>query len=114
MTYNFGLDLRVARRKAALTQQDCAHLLGVTYTRISKLESGQVLPTVTELSILCVVFDTEVTRLNLGIVAAEAKALDQRLASMPDCPKNWPSRRNRLNTLNALAEKLTALTPPYD
>lgn len=110
MSYDFGLDLRVARRKAALTQQDCAHLLGVTYTRISKLESGQTLPDATELAILCLLFDTEVTRLHLGIVSSETKALNERLATMPECPTNWPSRRNRLHTLNAVAEKLTSLS----
>jgi transcriptional regulator with XRE-family HTH domain len=113
MTYNFGLDLRVARRKAALTQGDCAHLLGVTYTRVSKLESGQTLPTAIELSILCLLFDAEIARLHMGIVSAEASSLNERLATIPDCPKNWPSRKNRLNTLNAVAERLSALRP-YD
>ena len=114
MPYNFGLDLRVARRSSGLTQKDCAHLLGDAETRISKLESGAVLPTVRELAILCFVFETETARLNLGILASEADALNTLLGSMPDCPENWPSRRNRHNTLNGAAERLLALDPDYD
>lgn len=114
MPYNFGLDLRVARRKSGLTQKDCAHLLGDSEPRISKLESGAVLPTSRELAILCFIFETETARLNLGIIASESDALNILLGTMPDCPQNWPSRRDRLKTLNGAAERLLALDPEDD
>ena len=109
MTYNFAPDLQAARRKAALTQADCAHLLGVTYTRISKLESGQRRPTVTELSIFCLIFDEDIAGIHEKIIATEAKVLGERLSSMPKCPKTWLNRRGRVNTLNGIAARLSAL-----
>lgn len=108
MTYNFAPDLQAARRKAALTQADCAHLLGVTYTRISKLESGERHPTITELSILCLVFDEDIAEFHKRIIAAEAKVLGERLTSIPKCPKNWLNRRGRTNTINGIAARLAA------
>jgi len=111
MSYDFALDLRVARRKAALTQADLAHILGVTYTRISRLESGKTPPTAVELSILCLAFDGDIARLYDKIIKAEATALGTRLGSMPTCPKSWPNWRNRVHTLNAIAERLSTFAP---
>lgn len=109
MTYNFAPDLQAARRKAALTQADCAHLLGVTYTRISKLESGQRRPTVTELSILCLILHEDIGRVHKKIIAAEARVLGERLSAMPKCPRSWLDRRGRTETLNGVAARLSAL-----
>ncbi len=114
MSYDFALDLRVARRKAALTQADLAHILGVTYTRISRLESGDTPPTAVELSILCLIFDGDIARLHEKIIQADATALGERLGSMPDCPKSWPNWRNRVHTLNAIVERLSSIAPYHD
>ena len=108
MTYNFAPDLQAARRKAALTQADCAHLLGVDYTRISKLESGQRLPSVTELSILCLIFNENIAAVQKKVIATEGRVLGELLSSMPDCPKTWLNRRGRINTLNGIAARLSA------
>lgn len=107
MTYNFAPDLQAARRKAALTQADCAHLLGVTYTRISKLESGERHPTVTELSILCLIYNEDIAEVHKKIIAAEAGVLGERLSSMPKCPRTWLNRRGRTNTINGIAARLS-------
>lgn len=109
MTYKFAPGLQAARRKAALTQADCAHILGVNYTRISKLESGQRKPTVTELAILCLVYDEEIAGVQKKIIAAEATVLGERLSTMPECPRTWLNRRGRINTLNSIAARLSAL-----
>ena len=108
MSYHFARDLRVARRKASLTQTDLAHLLDVDYTRVSRLESGKTPPTAVELSILCLVFDGDIERLHEKIIEAEATTLGQRLGSMPDCPKSWPNWRNRVETLKGVAARLAS------
>lgn len=41
------MDLKIARKKKRLTQQQLAELIGVDRTLISKIESGSVTPSVT-------------------------------------------------------------------
>ena len=113
MQQQYALDLRVARRKAGLTQVDCGHLLGIDPSRITKFESGSRRPSFVELSILCLVLNTSPARFSEEIVRAHAAVLHKRLGSMPRCPANWRARANRLNTLNALAEQLESLTRPH-
>ncbi|EHK57088.1 helix-turn-helix domain-containing protein [Allomesorhizobium alhagi] len=110
MIYEYALDLKVARRKSGLSQADCGHLLGVDPSRISKLEAGKSAPTLVELSILCLVFNTPPNTLCDCILMSLASALNERLASMPECPDNWRDRFNRLGTLNSLAEKVEGLS----
>lgn len=110
MIYEYSLDLKVARRKSGLSQGDCAHLLGIDQPRLSKMEAGKSTPSIYELSILCLVFDTPASAVHDRILASLALALEERLGSMPDCPTNWPDRFNRSNTLNILAEKLETLS----
>lgn len=111
MVYKFGLDLRVARRRAALTQSDCAHLLGTDQPRISKFETGTAIPTVVELSILYLLFDKSLGRASEEIIAALRDELEGRLASMPATPPTWRDRQRRLETLAGMAQKLSAINP---
>jgi transcriptional regulator with XRE-family HTH domain len=114
MGYEFGLDLRVARRRAALTQVDCAHLLGTDQPRISKFEAGTAMPSVVDLSILYLIFDRSLGRTSENILASLRDELLSRLASIPDCPPAWRDRRARFQTLGDLAEKLAALPEQHD
>jgi transcriptional regulator with XRE-family HTH domain len=109
MAYKFGLDLRVARRRAALTQSDCAHLLGCVQSRISKFEAGDAVPTVEELSILYLLFDQSLGRTSEEIIASLRDELLARLANIPDCPPAWRDRQVRFQTLGGLAERLAAI-----
>lgn len=111
MVYTFGLDLRVARRRAALTQLDCAHLLGTDQPRISKFETGTAIPTVVELSVLYLLFDKSLGKASEEIIASLRDELVGRLASMPDTPPTWRDRQRRFKTLAAMAEKLSAINP---
>jgi transcriptional regulator with XRE-family HTH domain len=115
MTYKFGLDLRVARRRAALTQVDCAHLLGTVQSRISKFQAGDATPTVEELSILYLLFDRSLGKTSEEIIASLRDDILGRLASIPDCPPAWRDRQARFRTLGNLAERLAAIDPDlYD
>jgi len=109
MVYEFGLDLRVARRRAALTQADCAHLLGTDQPRISRFEKGTATPSVAELSVLYLLFDRSLGKVSEEIVGRMRDELLNRLASIPDCPPAWRDRQTRFQTLGALAEKLAAI-----
>ena len=113
MVYKLGLDLRVARRRAALTQTDCAHLLGAAQSRISKFEAGDTTPTVEELSILYLLFDRSLGNTSEEIVASLRDELLSRLVSIPDCPPAWRDRQTRFQTLGSLAERLAAIDPEH-
>ncbi|RWQ58822.1 helix-turn-helix transcriptional regulator [Mesorhizobium sp.] len=110
MIYEYALDLRVARRKSGLSQADCAHLLGVDPSRLSKLEAGKSTPSIYELSLLCLVFNTPASTVHDRILVSMAMTLGERLASMPTCPANWLNQYNRSSTLNTLAQKLETLS----
>ena len=115
MVHKFGLDLRVARKRAALTQADCAHMLGTDQPRISKFESGRAGPTMVELSILYLLFGQSLGQTSEAILASRRDDLLGRLASIPDCPPAWRDRERRFRTLGAVAETLAAIDPElYD
>jgi transcriptional regulator with XRE-family HTH domain len=109
MKHQYALDLRVARRKSGLTQQDCGHLLGIDATRITRFESGKRPPSVAELAMLCFICGIPLAEFADRIVEADASLLQKRLIKMPDCPKNWPDHETRANTLRELVEKLEQL-----
>lgn len=109
MIYEYALDLKVARRKSGLSQEDCAHLLGVDQPRFSKMEAGKSTPSIYELSILCLVFDTPPSAIHDQIVGSLALVVGERLASLPDCPSDWPAHLNRQHTVDVLAQRLAGL-----
>lgn len=111
MVYKSGLDLRVARKRAALTQADCAHMLGTDQPRISKFESGRATPSLVELSILYALYGRSLGRTSDEIVAARRDELLSRLKTIPDCPPLWRDPDTRFQTLAALAEKLAEIDP---
>ena len=108
MSKEFALDLKVARRKSGLSQEDCAHLLGVHPTKISVLEHGRAMPSVREICTLSLIYGKSFESL-FGPVMTEAEGqLRERLPTLPDCPKKWLGRFNRQGTLNRLSERLAA------
>lgn len=106
MSNPFALDLKVARRKSGLTQQDCAHLLDVHKTKISLLEAGKVLPSVQEICTLSMLYGKSFESL-FGAMMNDAKRLLQnRLETLPVASHKWLGRFIRQNTLNRLAARL--------
>ena len=113
MTTEFALDLKVARRKAGLSQQDCAHLLDVHPSKISLMEHGKAMPSVRDICTLSLVYGKSFESLFAAIMADAYAALNERLASMPECPSQWLGKFNRQNTLNSLAVRLSASSHLY-
>uniref|UniRef100_UPI0035323876 helix-turn-helix transcriptional regulator n=1 Tax=Pararhizobium sp. IMCC3301 TaxID=3067904 RepID=UPI0035323876 len=106
MNAQFALDLKVARRKSGLTQQDCAHLLDVNPSRISRLESGRSTPSVQEICTLSLIYGRSFESLFASMFERARKLVHQQLSSLPDCPKAWLGRFNRNHTLNSLPSRL--------
>ena len=106
MIDDFALDLRVARRKAGLSQGDCAHLLGVHPSRISLLESGKAMPSLQQMCCLAVIYGRSFENLFAGVMGDAQRGLRKRIRSMPEPPSRWLGRFNRENTLRALSHRL--------
>ncbi len=106
MTHTFALDLKVARRKSGLTQQDCAHLLDVHKAKISLLEQGKALPSVLEICTLSLLYGKSFESLFGSMMEDAQRNLKDRLATLPEVSKRWLGRFIRNNTLNRLAARL--------
>ncbi|CAN7521462.1 helix-turn-helix domain-containing protein [Rhizobium sp. LjRoot254] len=107
---SIALDIRVARNKAGLRQADCAHLLGVHKSRISRIEAGRTMPTVREIATLSIVLGQPMESLLSGVRGSMANNLIERLRTIPSAPRNLPEMFNRAHTLSQLAMRLEALT----
>lgn len=106
MLYEFSLDLKVARRKSGLTQEDCAHLLDVNKTLISRIENGKRIPTVREICTLSLIYGKSFESLFSGIIADAQESLRERVITIPDAPYSWIGSLNRKRTLDSLARRL--------
>ena len=111
MSQTFALDLKVARRKSGLTQQDCAHLLDVHKAKISLLEQGKTLPTVLELSTLSLLYGKSFESLFRSLIEDAQSTLKDRLTTLPVVSNRWLGRFIRQNTLNKLVARLDANNP---
>lgn len=106
MINDHGLDLRVARRNAGLRQCDCAHLLGIHQSRLSKLEFGRTMPSAHECCALSVIYGRSFESLHAALWHEVHDTLSERLATLPECPTRTVDTFNRVNTLNRLAAHL--------
>lgn len=109
MRHHLSLDLKVARRQAGLTQRDCAHLLGVSASRVAKLERGQRGLQPDEVATLCLVYGRTFEGLFDSAIRDARRHLTSRLETLPEPPKRGTHLFNRQHTLSALADRLFAL-----
>lgn len=106
MTKEFAMDLRVARQKSGLTQDDCAYLMGVSEVTISKMERGDRTPTIFEICTLSLIYGRTFESLFNGIFKDVRAHLSARLGAMPAPSGTVKLRLNRQSTLNRLARRL--------
>lgn len=106
MQTQFALDLRVARRKAGLTQRDCAHLLGIHTSRMSNLEHGTHMPVLPEICLLSLIYGRSFESLYAAIFADGRDALKKRILTMPKNTRDYAGTRNRETTIERLAIRL--------
>lgn len=102
------LDLRVARRKAGLTQADLAHLLDIDADRISRIERGLLDYSVHEFLLLCAIYDRPLDGLARALWPETYESLAKRLASLPAPATPWINTYNRQHTLERLTKQLPA------
>lgn len=114
MSTQFALDLRLARRKAGLTQRDTAHLLALDSAKLSQLERGKRLPTVTEICTLSLVFGRSFESLFAVVMRDARVALRRRLAHMPKNTRHCDATANRAATLKRIERRLAAELDDHD
>lgn len=102
MTSSFPLDLRVARRASGLTQSDCAFLLSAHRSKISHLECGNTVPSLRDICLLSVIYDTSFESLFDDLLEEVQGELQERLEGLPEAPQGWRGRLERENTLKRL------------
>ena len=100
-------DLRCARRKAGLTQNEVGHLSCGSASKYARIESGRRLPTHVEALSLSLVFGRSFESLHAGLMTEAKQPLSQQLSSLPAPMRTSVPLLNRQNTLNALAERLS-------
>ena len=114
MTTQFGLDLRLARRRAGYTQRDCAHLLAVHQSKLSAFERGKDLPSIEEICTLSLIYGRSFESLFAEIMVRARKQLRRRLKTMPRDTRAYAGTRYRARSLEKLQERLDEEDPNHD
>lgn len=104
------IDLKINRRESGLSGEDLAHLLGISEARLSKLHTGNAVMTITELCLLSFIYGKTFDHLLERATPPLAECLKLRLANMPSELEHWKAHDKRLDCLNALTERVLALT----
>lgn len=111
---DFSHCLADARRKAGLSQADCAHLLGVSQSHISRLELGRAAPSVTDLCGVAVLFGRTMEFLVEPLFKDRAMTIRQRLFDLPEPRMGWLTQFTRTNALRNLEARVHRIAEHYD
>jgi transcriptional regulator with XRE-family HTH domain len=111
--HDFSQCLAEARRKAGFSQADCAHLLGVSQSHMSRLELGRAVPSVADLCGVAVLFGRTMEFLVEPVVRDRASAIRERLYDLPEPRLGWLGRFTRTNTLRRLEERVDRIVRHY-
>ncbi|WP_299548688.1 helix-turn-helix transcriptional regulator [uncultured Tateyamaria sp.] len=112
MSNDIAMDLKAARRKSGLTQDDCAQLAGISESKFAKIERGELLPNLRDLCALSLIYGRTMESLASGLFYGVRDAMPERLRNLPNDRKGWVSgfiRHNTLNNLSARLDKLNQL-----
>lgn len=105
-----AVDLHAARRKSGLRQRDLAHLLAVSESRVSHIETGLGQPTPKQLMALSIIYGKPMEALASGFLDEVVDVLVGQLRSIPASIPQTTETFNRAHTLSDLARRLKALT----
>ncbi|MBB4302832.1 transcriptional regulator with XRE-family HTH domain [Rhodobium orientis] len=109
MSKGFAFDLKVARHKSGLSQRDCAHLLDVHRSKISRIEQGHHPLGVEDICILTLLYGRPFESLFGSACEDVRPTLRKRLATLPAETGPRLSGLNRTHTLDLLAVRLDTL-----
>lgn len=113
MSTNFSLELRSARKKAGLTQEDLAHLLGTGTTTVAALESGKQQPRIDQLIMLSLIYGRSFESFFAEIMKSARRLLRERMPGLPKQVRYTVHNLNRASTLEKLRERLTVDSQEY-
>lgn len=108
MSTEFALDLRLARRKAGLTQRDVAHLLGSHQSAVSDLERGRTLPTLHQIVTLSLLYGRSFESLFSAVMRDARRGLRERLDTLPETVRSFAGTARRTHSLDRLRRRLDA------
>jgi len=111
---DFSQCLVDSRRKAGLSQVDCAHLLGVSQSHISRLELGRATPSVSDLCGVAVLFGRTMEGMVEPLFRDRAATIQERLYDLPEPRLGWLSRFARSNALRNLEARVDRIAHHYD
>ncbi|MHA7820268.1 MAG: helix-turn-helix transcriptional regulator [Erythrobacter sp.] len=106
MSTQFGLDLRLARRKSGLTQADIAHLIDSHQSTVAALENGKWLPTIEQICLFSLVYGRSFESLYAEQLAEGRKRLRRNLPSLPETSGHTLMSSNREASLRKLEGRL--------
>ena len=114
MTTEFALDLSLARRKAGYVQSDIAHLMASHQSRISDLEQGRVLPTLTEIVTLSLIYGRSFESLFSMLMDEKRRDLTPRVKTLPEEVRNYVGTFNRAGSIDRLKDRLAEQDGDHD
>lgn len=110
---DFSQCLTHSRRKAGLSQEDCAHLLGISQSHISRLELGRATPSVEDLCGVAILFGRTMELMVEPLFRERALIIRQRLSDLPEPRSGWLSRFTRSNALLNLEQRVDRIAAHY-
>ena len=113
MTTMFAHDLRIARRKAGLSQRDLARLLETGDKEVSALENGKRLPSLSQTCKLALIYNRSFESLYKQVRKEAKHALFQQLPALPESNSGATKNFNRDATLKRLEERLAGDLTAY-
>ena len=106
MSTEFALNLRLARRKSGFTQRDTAHLMALNRSKLSLLETGKRMPSLTHICTLSLIYGRSFESL-FGTIMSEARAsLRKRILAMPKTSRKYAGSQNRDHSIERLVRSL--------
>jgi transcriptional regulator with XRE-family HTH domain len=114
MFTQFALDLRLARKVAGLTQDDCATLMNRSRKYVLRLEKGAREPSLDDLLRLSVIYNRTFETYFAERLKSARATVRAGLPQLPVTISNHAAFRQRQHTLDRIEHDLLAETDEYD
>lgn len=114
MSTQFGLDLRLARRKSGFTQSDVAQLIDSHQSTIAALENGKWLPTIEQICLFSLIFGRSFEGLFAELLEEGRAHLRRNLPRLAETQDGHAMANNRDASLQKLERGLAVTASEYD
>jgi len=111
MSNQFAQDLRLARRKAGLTQDDVALLVGTQQSAIGAMEKGTQMPSVDQVCLFSLIFGRSFESLFAQSLERGRSVLRENMPCLPAKRQHSAETFNRGLTLKRLELRLSEKSP---